>query len=221
MTRTTSIPELVKKLHNFTVRTEEEKKSIFAALANQRPEPVKKILISQTTVESKIIGTLTQNKNFADWWTSEEIAIPFWDHQKLTIAFTDYHPNEDEHFLAEADELLATFLKKTATDRLAASKYVYRNCMDFLDAIGFNEDDEAMWNMPSEEHVWQFVTCTELYISRDHFHDKRLYLQIMCECKWEEEHGLQLVYDQQGKLIRVSAQDGSAIGWQGDGMITT
>ncbi|SKA44471.1 hypothetical protein SAMN04488128_106411 [Chitinophaga eiseniae] len=219
MTRTTNISELSKKLNNFERRTEEEKKAIFAGLSNEVPEVKKKIAITQTTVQSKAIGTLRQD-DFEDWWTSGEIDIPFWDNQPFTITYTDFNPNEDTMFLEEADVLLSNFLAKTSVDRLAVSGHVYRNCMDFLEAIGFNEDDEVLWNMKSEEEVWRFVKCTNLYVGREPYEDKGVYLQLVCNCDWEQEHGLQLVYNKDGKLVRVSAQDGHIMGWKGSGMIT-
>ncbi|MBZ4191325.1 DUF6985 domain-containing protein [Niabella beijingensis] len=218
MTRTTNIAELSKKLNNFEIRTEPEKAAIFERLTNEPPEVKKSVPITQTSVESGIIGTLAQG-GFEDWWTSEEVAIPFWDNRQLAITFMDFNPNEDASFLEEADELLSVFLKKTATDRLSATSYVYRNCMDFLDAIGYDEEDDALWNMKTPEEVWQFVECTEIYISREPYEDKGVYLQLICDCGWEQEHGLQLVYNKQGRLIRVSAQDGHIMGWKGDGMV--
>ena len=218
MTRTTNIPELSKRLSNFETRTEAEKQAIFAGLTNELPEVKKKVPITQTAVESRVVGSLQQS-DFEDWWTSGELAIPFWDNQRLAVTYTDFNPNEDTSFLEEADELLTAFLAKTPADRLAVSGYVHRNCMDFLEAIGFDEADEAMWNMKSPEEVWQFVKCTHLYFSREPHDDGDVYLQVMCECSWEQEHGLQLVFDKQGKLIRVSAQDGHIMGWEGDGMI--
>lgn len=84
--------------------------------------------------------------------------------------------------------------------------------MDFLDAIGYDEADDAMWKMTQPEEVWQFVTSTGLYVSREPYEDKGMYLQLLCDCDWEQEHGLQLVYNKQGQLVRVSAQDGHILG---------
>ncbi|HMR83375.1 MAG TPA: hypothetical protein PKE30_09595 [Niabella sp.] len=218
MTRTTNIPELSRKLNNYTAKTEAEIEAVFAGLSNELPEVKKKIPITQTTVTSRIIGTLEQS-DFEDWWTSEKIKIPFWDDRGLAITFTDFNPNEDSLFLEVADELLKNFLAKTPADRLAVSKYVYQNCMDFLDAVGFDEADEAMWNMKSAEEVWKFVECTHIYISREPYEDKGVYLLLSCKCDWEQEHGLQLVYNKQGRLTRVSAEDGHIMSWEGDGMI--
>ena len=35
-----------------------------------------------------------------------------------------------------------------------------------------------------------------------------VYVQVACECAWESEHGLQLVFRQGATLSRVSDQDG-------------
>ncbi|WP_205529549.1 DUF6985 domain-containing protein [Taibaiella koreensis] len=218
LTRVTNRWELGEKMNNIASRTEAERIAAFAALSNER-RPVKKTVpITQTSIDSTVIGTLHQG-DFEDWWISEEIAIPFWDGKALPFTFMDLNPNEDSTFIAEADVLLAAFLAKTPIDRLTISHHVYRNCMDFLDAIGYDEDDDALWHMKAPEAVWQFVTCTHMYVSREPYQDKGIYLQLVCRCDWEQEHGLQLVYNKEGRLIRVSASDGHILGWQGDGMI--
>ncbi|PUV24605.1 hypothetical protein DCO56_12280 [Sphingobacterium athyrii] len=130
----------------------------------------------------------------------------------MPVSFTDFNPNEDHSFIEEADELLRNFLAQDNSQRLTVSAYVYQNCMDFLDAIGYDDADDAMWKMKQPEEVWQFVKFTGLYVSREPYEDKGVYLQLLCDCDWEQEHGLQLVYNKQGKLVRVSAQDGHIIG---------
>jgi hypothetical protein len=55
--------------------------------------------------------------------------------------------------------------------------------------------------------VWQFVHPREVLIS---YSEKRnaVFVVLSCECDWEEEHGLQLVYQDGTTLVRVSQQDG-------------
>jgi hypothetical protein len=52
------------------------------------------------------------------------------------------------------------------------------------------------------------VHPSEIYVTRRPKNDQDIYIQIACECDWEEEHGLQLVFRQGKKLTRVSSQDG-------------
>lgn len=159
-------------------------------------------------INSKRIGVLTQDESFDDWWISEEIEIPFFDNEKLTITFMDVDPEQDLEFTEEADRALTTFLALTNKDRLDISDQVYKNCTEFMDMVGPEEFDEALQKMGDPKGIWNFVYPSEIYVSRRTRRDKDIYIQIACNCEWEEEHGLQLVFRQGKKLTRVSDQDG-------------
>lgn len=159
-------------------------------------------------ITSKIIGRLKQEDSFPDWWKSQEIEIPFFDNEKLTITFMDFEPENDKTFIDEADHALTNFLKFNLEDRNLVSELVYKNCMDFLDKVEFDEADEPLRQINDKNEIWDFVQPTEIYISRRHRRDNDIYLQIACECDWEQEHGLQLVFRQGKKLTRISDQDG-------------
>ena len=158
---------------------------------------------------SQIIGQLNQDDNFPDWWKSEEISIPFFDNEKLTITFMDFEPEHDKTFIQEADQALRNFLSLTITDRNLISELAYKNCMDFLDAVDFDDEEKQPFtNIKEPTEIWNFIEPTEIYISRRHRRDNDIYVQVSCECDWEEEHGLQLVFKQGKQLTRISDQDG-------------
>lgn len=159
-------------------------------------------------ITSKIIGPLQQDKQFANWWTSEEIEIPLFNHQKLTITFIDFEPEEDENFIAEADEALERFLKLRVDDRNSISTYAYKNCMDFLELVAFDAQVDALRAIEDKNEIWNYIAPIELFVSRRRWKDKDIYVQIDCECDWDQEHGLQLVYRQGLKLTRISSIDG-------------
>lgn len=162
---------------------------------------MKQILSSQ-------IGPLTQSKEFDDWWISSPVAVPFFDHQKLSVTFFGYVPEEDSTFLEEADRALANFLQKGPEVRVALSEPVFENCREFLEDIGYDEQDKPLWEIQDKNKIWKFVQPSELTVERRHRRDKDVYLSIVCNCDWEQEHGLQLVFRRGTQLTRVSAQDG-------------
>lgn len=219
MTRVTNVKELFAKLESYAPKTDAEKEAAFASLSNEIPPQKKKAPITQTEVESTVIGVL-KNADFDDWWVSAPQKIAFLDQEEMTFTITDYNPNEDEKLMEEADETIHNFLAKTLQDREAMSTYVYQNCMDFLDAIGYDEVDQALWDIKDPHEIWNYVTPREIYITREPYEDQGVYLRLIFSCEWEQEHGLQLVFNQKGKLIRVSEDDGHIMGWQGHGMIT-
>lgn len=218
MTRVTNIKELFLKLESYAPKTEAEKDAAFASLNNEIPPQKKRLPITQTEVTSAVIGEL-KNADFDDWWVSAPQKIGFLGEVEMNFTITDYNPNEDENFMDEADEILRNFLSKTLIDRDATSTYVYQNCMDFLDAIGYDEADQHLWDIKDPQEIWNYVTPKEIYVTREPYEDKGVYLRLIFSCEWEQEHGLQLVFNKSGKLVRVSEDDGHILGWQGHGMI--
>lgn len=159
-------------------------------------------------INSIIIGTLVQNEEFEDWWESELIKIPFFGNKAIKITFMDFEPELDPKFIEEANETIKNFFSKTEDDKFGLSELVYQNCMDFLNAIEYDEMDKPLWDMTDKNEVWKFVYPQDIYITRRHRRDQDIYLNISCNCEWEQEHGLQLVFRQGKKLTRISGQDG-------------
>jgi hypothetical protein len=159
-------------------------------------------------ITSQVLGQLTQDENISDWWKSKAFKIPFFDNNQLTIIFTGFEPNQDTTFLQEADQALTNFFKLSSVDRNAISDLAYKNCMDFLDEVGFDEVDESLKEIVDKNDIWKFIHPSEIYVARRPYEEEDMYVQVACECDWEQEHGLQLVFRQGKKLTRISAQDG-------------
>jgi len=159
-------------------------------------------------ITSEIIGVLFQNDQFDDWWESQPIEIIFFDNKKLKITFIDLVPESDQNFIKEADIALKSFLEKKMNDRLELSELAYQNCMEFLNAVGYDEADKPLWDIKDKSEIWNFIYPQGIYVTRRHRRDEDIYISLTCECEWEEEHGLQLVFRQGKKLTRISDQDG-------------
>lgn len=159
-------------------------------------------------INSRTIGPLKQNPDFDDWWTSEAVAIPFFDNIALPVTFMDYIPTDDIDFASEADNALQNFLAKGPEAKMEVSGLVFKNCKDFLDIIGFTEQDKHLWNIQEKSEIWKYVTPSQVYVARRPYNDRDVYVIVACECDWEQEHGLQLVFRQGKKITRVSDQDG-------------
>ncbi|WP_187388189.1 DUF6985 domain-containing protein [Seonamhaeicola marinus] len=160
------------------------------------------------TIKSEIIGDLKQDEHFEDWWESEPIQIPFFSGEKMKITFMNCEPEIDTEFIKEADEALKTFLKKTEDDRFLASGLVYKNCMEFLNAVQFDEADQSLRDINDKKEIWNFVEPRSLLVTRSHDLHEIIYINLACECEWEQEHGLQILFKKGDKLVRVSEQDG-------------
>lgn len=159
-------------------------------------------------ITSSVLGQLTQNDKFPDWWKSKAFKIPFFNNIELTICFMDFEPNHDTTFLQEADQALTNFFKLNSTDRNSISELAYKNCTEFLDEVGYDEADDAIRNIKDKDEIWKFIYPSEIYLTRRPYKEQDIYVFVACECEWEQEHGLQLVFRQGKKLTRISDQDG-------------
>jgi hypothetical protein len=159
-------------------------------------------------IKSNVIGQLNQYDNFSDWWKSNKISVPFFDNNEFTITFMDFEPDKDKAFIKEADHALTNFFALTTEDRFSISELVFRNCRDFMETVGIENFEEELQQVKDAKEIWKFVYPSGIYVSRRNWQDKDIFVRIACECAWEEEHGLQLVFRQGRKITRVSAQDG-------------
>jgi hypothetical protein len=159
------------------------------------------------TINSAIAGILTQDKTIEEWWVSQPIAVPYFANAALQIV---YEKNEatDNSLLQDADAAITNFLHLRAEDKWAITDLVYKNCFDFLNETGYDEADEPLRQIKNKNEIWNFVYPNKIYVKRRHRRDKDIYVTIDCECAWEQEHGLSLVYRQGKQLARISAFDG-------------
>ncbi|MFT5821215.1 MAG: hypothetical protein ACI8ZM_002464 [Crocinitomix sp.] len=159
-----------------------------------------------TKLNSDVIGTLVKNQEIADWWHSEPMQIPLLEIE-LAITYVDFDPSADEQFLLEADSALKNFFELQAFDKLKLAPHVFAN---FVEICSYLDEEAIPEKMRGAQplSIWNFVHPSVIYVSRRQQNDKDIYIVLACECDWETEHGLQLVFRQGKKLTRVSDQDG-------------
>jgi hypothetical protein len=80
--------------------------------------------------------------------------------------------------------------------------------MYFLDAVDFDRADEPLRQITGKNQIWNFIYPTQIYVTRRPYQAPDMYVQIACECDWEQEHGLQFVFKEGKKITRISDQDG-------------
>lgn len=112
----------------------------------------------------------------------------------------------DEHPVRDA---VAAFL--AADDRALheAGPHVYAY---YLDTV--REAQEQGWalplpDIPADGSVWDHVSFgTEFHVDRPLDGDGPVYVSVECECAWEPEHGLQLVFRDGRTITKVGPFDG-------------
>ncbi len=149
------------------------------------------------------LGELMLHPDIPDeWWISDAVPVAFLGAKPLNFVIT-VPLLEGGGFASDVQNAIASFLLLTDADRLSTTDMVYKNYQDFLEATDMDE-----LSIRKPEDIWKFVTPQEIYVSRRHRRDGDVYIQLVCECEWELEHGLQFVYRGGNKLVRVSEQDG-------------
>ena len=103
------------------------------------------------------------------------------------------------------ESAVVSFFCLGTAEREQAGHYVFRLYRQFVEAVG---EDEFDFTVPSASAVWDFVTPTEIHVSRRHRRGQLVYVEILAECRWEIEHGLVVIYRSGSNLSRVSEHDG-------------
>lgn len=198
----TNMQELSRKLP-YSLTTEEEREAAFSTLDGtiERPKPRKK----PRAFQSKILGKV-QPDDDGDLWYAEPLSLAFFDGRALPVMLREIDGTEKKAI----DIALQNLLAMTPEDRLAGSAAVLKNCHDYLEAIGAQlPEDLAMAAITDATEIWRHVSNEAIEIVRDgSAGEPSIYVAFTCECAWEPEHGLQLVYRNGNELTRVSAQDG-------------
>jgi hypothetical protein len=159
-------------------------------------------------IESPVAGTMARDKQLKEYWTGAPVAVPFFIDQMLAVTYSGYTPGGQPDLLGDYDAALASFLKLGAKHRSAATPHVHKNRTDYIAHVDWDGREQLRDATGLPESVWNFVTPREIIVTRRLYNDMDIYVEVDCDCTWEEEHGLALVFRQGKRLTRVSAIDG-------------
>jgi hypothetical protein len=206
----TTIQELSRLLAPWAVKTEADKAAAFASLKGQfeRPKPRP----PRVAFMSRRLGRIEPDGLDLEW-TAQPIPVPLFDGQMIPVSLGApglahaIAPDDADAI----DAALDAFLAHGPRDRAAAGIEVLAYCKQTLDAIGADWPEAlAMAAISDPAEIWRHVDVRDIHIRKDARHgDPSFYIQILCGCDWEEEHGLQLVYRNGSVLSRVSEADGN------------
>lgn len=161
---------------------------------------------------STVAGLLTQGCCLSDYFESQEpLAVAFFSGQLLPVLFTQVAfggAAAVDAWLVQADVALERFQKLGEAARYEATPLVLANYQQMLAEGG---TEPLAVTVPTD--IWRFVHPTRVTITRDGDEPTEdttgdFFVQVECECDWEVEHGLLLVFREGRMLTRVSEQDG-------------
>ncbi|WP_246615777.1 DUF6985 domain-containing protein [Aquimarina litoralis] len=142
------------------------------------------------------------------WWYGGDIVVPLFKNEELPVTFTGFIPEEDVSFIREADTALKNLTE--IQDARTVTNLVYQNCIDFVNGLEeeYHDEFQEFLNIKNRSDIWKYISFNEIHVERRLWSDKDVYVSIKCNCNWEEEHGLQLVFRQGKMLTRISGIDG-------------
>ncbi|RYX82840.1 hypothetical protein EON73_04115 [bacterium] len=147
---------------------------------------------------SKVVGQLNSINYDSDFFESKPFPIPYFDNKELKVGFVEA---KHQPYLDSADKVLENFIALSSVDKIKDSNIIYRYYSETL-KLGYT----IPLDIKTAKDIWKFVTPTEIIIHWDENSD--FYLCVSCDCEWEEEHGLQLVFKNGQNLTRASEHDG-------------
>ncbi len=148
------------------------------------------------------LGAVILDDQFG-WYCSEPMPIHALGGRicRIVVAGYDEDPNQEDFHAA-----ITNFLSAERDLLSEAEPYVYQ----------YYEDMNSHWSPGDDEYVaidradlWKHVRLNdEPIVSRRVYRDKGVYISLECNCDWEPEHGLQIVFKEGRTVNKVGPYDG-------------
>ncbi|MBI3850471.1 MAG: hypothetical protein HY298_09425 [Verrucomicrobia bacterium] len=132
------------------------------------------------------------------------VPIPVLGGKLCAICLAGYNTDKKK---AEFEAAIANFLSLDATALKEAEGYVFQYYKDYEKDWKTYDDEFKPIKSPSD--IWTHVQFgSEPTVSRRRNGDKGIYISLECGCDWEEEHGMQIVFKNGLKVVKVGPYDG-------------
>ena len=149
------------------------------------------------------LGFVTKDSEF-DWYRSKPIAVKALGGKECCIVVEEYDQDE---FRDQFHDTISNFLSidENALREVESDLVAYYE--DVLRAVGEEEPDFPRISAPDD--VWKHIRFgNEPIVSRRPYGDQGVYVSVECECDWEPEHGLQIIF-RSGRIVsKVGPYDG-------------
>jgi hypothetical protein len=140
------------------------------------------------------------------WHRSRPIPVPVLGGTPCVIAVEDYDadPAKDDFHAA-----IRAFLALDPSALTAAAPWIYAYYRDVMDDVVAAGDDGYHVAIDGPHDVLEHVRLgTEPLVTRDAYGDRRVHVSVECECDWEPEHGLQVVFREGRTVTKVGPYNG-------------
>lgn len=135
---------------------------------------------------------------------SQPIEIPLLNGQICQIGIEGYDedPQKDDFHTA-----ILNLLSASPSVLKDAEPYIYQYYQDIRECYSEIENEFVPINSPAD--LWRHIQLgSEPIISRRSYGDQRIYVSLECNCDWERERGLQIVFKEGSEICKVGQFDG-------------
>ena len=142
-------------------------------------------------IEIPILGQLKKYQ-FDNWLISKPIVVKVLDGEKIEFVLEDYQQDTSKE---EFHQAIANFLAIDKTVLKQVQNDIYQYYTDVSNEIG--AEDDYYIDIAKPEDVWSRIELNGPPLVTRRLHgDKLVYITLECNCDWEEEYGLQIVFKQ-------------------------
>lgn len=153
-----------------------------------------------------VLGALARHPHIDGWVQSELVRIDSLGGHRFRFVFQESATVDDEVAVPSA---LQNLLRPDLNLVAQAEGHVFRYFQDTMRLLG---EDAPELTVATAAEVWRYVEFGEsIHVHHergDQFVPAGVYLSVECECAWEAEHGLQLVFRDGLEVVKVGMYDG-------------
>jgi len=137
------------------------------------------------------------------------LSVPYFDNANIEL--DNVGPDDAEHPGERA--AWAAFMALSSTDRLSDSRHLFAYYRDFHILVsGADWLDDKMGIVTNPHDIWPHVRPKIIWSTPDPKSDA-WFIEIEADCAWEEEHGVHMVWENGGTLIKAGGYDGHPRNW--------
>lgn len=158
-----------------------------------------------TDVQIPGLGTVVKDADLG-WYRSGPVPVPVLGGQPCRFLVDGY---DDDPAQEDFHSAIRNFLALDHSALVAACPSIYAYYRDVMDDVQAAGDDDWYVAIEGPHTVLDHVRLgAEPTASRDPYGDQHVYISLECECAWEPEHGLQIVFRDGAAVTKVGPYDG-------------
>ncbi|MEU7305562.1 hypothetical protein [Streptomyces sp. NPDC007206] len=148
------------------------------------------------------LGPVTVDADFGDY-VSPSLPVPVFGDALCRFVVVGY---DDDDAKADFETAISAFLGLDESALRSASVPIFQYYLDVKTEAG---DDEDLVSIAGPDDIWSSIRPGgEVTVQReDAYGDRQVYVSVECECAWEPEHGLQIVFRRGCSVTKVGPFD--------------